>query len=87
VFRSSAAQRQRPTKQQPDIFSEQLPTAFWHPRPYDFNVRTKKKYVEKLKYIHSNPVRRGLAASAELWPWSSFRHYWLGEEGPVKVGE
>lgn len=74
-------------KQQLNTFSEQLPPAFWQPRSYDFNVRTEKKYVEKLNYIHSNPVRRGLVESPELWPWSSFRHYWLGEEGPVKVGE
>ena len=40
---------------------------------HDFNVRTKKKYCEKLNYIHMNPVRRGLVNSPELWPWSSFR--------------
>lgn len=79
--------KERAAKQQPNIFSEQLPAAFWQPRSYDFNVRTEKKYVEKLNYIHANPVRRGLVESPELWPWSSFRHYWLGEEGPVKVGE
>ncbi len=25
--------------------------------------------------------------SPELWRWSSFRFYWYGEEGQVKVGE
>ena len=79
--------RARTAKQQQSIFSERLPPAFWQPRSYDFNVRTKKKYIEKLNYIHMNPVRRGLVESPELWPWSSFRHYWYGEEGPVKVGE
>ncbi len=49
--------KKRATKQQLNTFSEQLPAAFWQPRSYDFNVRTEKKYVEKLKYIHSNPVR------------------------------
>jgi putative transposase len=33
---------------------------FWQPRYYDFNVYTERKYVEKLKYMHRNPVRRGL---------------------------
>src|SRR6185437_15881007 len=33
---------------------------FWQRRYYDFNVWTEKKRVEKLRYIHRNPVRRGL---------------------------
>ena len=52
---------------------------------YDFNVFTKKKLVEKLDYIHWNPVKRGLVASSEQWRWSSDRYYSLGEEGPVKI--
>jgi REP-associated tyrosine transposase len=77
----------RASTKQLSMFSERLPRAFWQPRSHDFNVRTKKKYFEKLKYIHMNPVRRGLVNSPEIWPWSSFRHYRYGEEGPVKVGE
>jgi putative transposase len=86
VLKQRVSLQCRAKKTAANIFSEQLPAAFWQPRSYDFNVRTEKKYVEKLNYIHSNPVRRGLVESPELWPWSSFRHYWLGEEGPVKVG-
>jgi putative transposase len=29
---------------------------FWQVRYYDFNVRTSKKQIEKLRYIHRNPV-------------------------------
>jgi hypothetical protein len=29
--------------------------------------------------MHRNPVRRGLTARPEDWPWSSFRHYLTGE--------
>ena len=46
---------------------------------------TQRKHVEKLRYLHRNPVKRGLVESPELWRWSSFRHYWYGEEGTVKV--
>ena len=31
--------------------------------------------VEKLRYMHRNPVVRGLVAKPEDWRWSSFRHY------------
>ena len=29
---------------------------FWQRRYYDFNVSSEKKYMEKLRYIHRNPV-------------------------------
>jgi len=57
----------------------------WQTRYYDFNVRTEKKRVEKLRYIHRNPVRRGLVEKPEDWPWSSFRHYATGIEGAVEI--
>ena len=34
------------------------PEHFWQARYYDFNVRTAKKRIEKLRYIHRNPVKR-----------------------------
>jgi len=60
---------------------------FWQKRFYDFNVWTAKKKVEKLKYIHRNPVTRGLVESPELWRWSSFRSYAYQESGPVIVND
>ena len=58
---------------------------FWQTRYYDFNVLTHKKHVEKLKYIHRNPVERGLAENPEDWPWSSYRHYLTGEPSRVEI--
>ena len=52
---------------------------------YDFDVWSERKRVEKLRYLHRNPVRRGLVASPEDWAWSSFRHYLTGEEGVVEI--
>jgi len=58
---------------------------FWQARYYDFNVWSEKKFVEKLRYIHRNPVARGLVNKPEDWPWSSFRHYLTGAEGTVEI--
>ncbi len=58
---------------------------FWQTRYYDFNARTEAKRIEKLRYIHRNPVVRGLVTSPEQWPWSSFRQYALGLQGTVTV--
>jgi putative transposase len=57
----------------------------WQKRFYDFNVCSTEKRVEKLRYIHRNPVKRGLVTAAENWKWSSFRAYAYGEEGLVRV--
>src|SRR5581483_5322117 len=59
----------------------------WQRRFYDFVVWTEKKRVEKLRYMHRNPVKRGLVLEPEQWEWSSFRHCAYGERGPVLVNE
>jgi putative transposase len=59
----------------------------WQARFYDFVVFSDEKKVEKLRYIHRNPVKRGLVQEPEQWAWSSFRHYAYGERGPVVVNE
>ncbi len=58
---------------------------FWQKRYYDFNVRFESKFVEKLRYIHRNPVKRGLCGRPEDWPWSSLRHYATGDKGLVEI--
>src|SRR5262249_22971993 len=78
--------RKRSKANQIRLWDDAAPPAFWQPRYYDFNVFTEQKYVEKLRYIHRNPMKRGLVASLELWKWSSYRDYWLGETGKVKIG-
>jgi REP element-mobilizing transposase RayT len=77
--------RRRGSLQREPFPGTSMPTSFWQARFYDFNVWTAKKRVEKLRYIHRNPVMRGLVASPEQWRWSSFRAYALGEEGRVAV--
>jgi putative transposase len=58
---------------------------FWQPRYYDFNVFTHNKRVEKLKYMHRNPVTRGIVERPEDWHWSTYRHYLLDQLVPVKI--
>ena len=58
---------------------------FWLPRYYDFNVWSEDKRVEKLRYMHRNPVKRGLVERPEDWLWSSFRHYASGVEGAIQI--
>ena len=54
-------------------------------RFYDFHVWTERKRVEKLRYMHRNPVRAGLVREPEQWRWSSYRSYAYGESGLVRI--
>jgi putative transposase len=53
--------------------SKQRP--FWLVRYHDFNVITLGKHLEKLRYLHRNPVTRGLVETPEAWPHSSYLTY------------
>lgn len=58
---------------------------FWQVRYYDFPVWSDAKRVEKLRYMHRNPVHRGLVQRPEDWRWSSFVHYATGVESAVEI--
>ena len=58
---------------------------FWQRRYYDYVVPSEAKRVEKLRYMHRNPVVRGLVSEPANWRWSSFRHYATGEIGTVEI--
>jgi putative transposase len=67
-------------------FSKTRPEEFvWERRYYDFNVRSEDKRMEKMVYMHKNPVRDGLVDEPDQWRWSSFRSYAYLEDGPVKL--
>ena len=58
---------------------------FWKERGYDFNVLDENKVLEKLQYLHANPVRRGLVERADQWLWSSYRFYELGDDTMIAM--
>jgi putative transposase len=57
----------------------------WQKRYYDFNVFSDHKRIEKLCYMHWNPVKRGLVEKPQDWKWSSYCHYLTGLEGAVEI--
>ena len=80
--------RKRQPRNQPGLRKEALGAGhLWQRRFYDFVVWSEGKRVEKLRYMHRNPVKRGLVLEPEQWAWSSFRHYAYDERGPVLVNE
>ncbi len=87
VARRIMAARKRRERGQALVWNEPPEERFWQARFYDFNVWSRRKQMEKIDYIHCNPVRRGLVERPEQWRWSSFRAYVYGEHGPVKVND
>lgn len=85
--RALLPERQRRDPSQRELCREETGRSLWEARFYDFNVWTTKKRVEKLHYMHRNPVKRGLVESPEQWQWSSYRFYLLDEPGLVTVNE
>ena len=63
------------------------PNHIWTRRFYDFNVWSQRKEIEKLRYMHRNPVVRGLVQNPEDWAWSSFRAYAYREAGIVRIND
>ena len=58
---------------------------FWQRRFYDFNVWSLKKKVEKLHYMHMNPLKRKWVEHPRDWPWSSFAFYSDLKSGLIRV--
>ena len=79
--------REKRKAAQEGLWLDPVPQHIWQARFYDYNVWSGRKQVEKVRYIHRNPVRRGLVESPEQWRWSSFRAYAFGEAGPVRVND
>jgi hypothetical protein len=51
---------------------------------FDRNVRDMEEFCREVRYVHRNPVTRGLVERPEDWKWSSVR-WWMGmREGEVE---
>jgi putative transposase len=52
---------------------------------YDRNLRSTREIHEKILYVHQNPVKCGLVARAECWPWSSAMSWKAGVDQPLAI--
>ncbi len=52
---------------------------------YDRNATTTEECLEKLRYMHNNPVVRGLCQSPTDWKWSSAADYEGVRTGPIPI--
>ena len=69
----------------PETVHDEAEYRVWQRRYYAMNIFTDQKRLEKLRYMHGNPVKRGLVASPEQWQWSSFRFYHLEDASVLRM--
>jgi len=43
------------------------------------------KFVEKLQYMHMNPIKRKLVLHPKDWPWSGFVFYAKKQVGLLRI--
>ena len=71
--------------QLPPSVHDQAHYRVWQRKFYDMNIWSEKKRLEKLTYMHHNPVKRGLVKEPGDWPWSSWRFYYLEDASVLRM--
>jgi putative transposase len=46
-----------------------LPNFHWQEGFFDYLIRSQQSYAEQLEYVRQNPVRAGLVANPDDWPY------------------
>jgi putative transposase len=59
----------------------------WQRKGFDMNVWSRKKRLEKLNYMHNNPVKRGPVKESGEWAWSSWRFYFQRDTALLAMDE
>jgi putative transposase len=49
------------------------------------NMWSEKKPLEKLNYMHQNPLKCCLVEKPGDWPWSSWRFYFLNDASLLTI--
>ena len=63
--------RKRHTARQANLLLGRTGEPFWQPEAYDHWIRNDEEKTRIRRYIRNNPVKAGLCARPEDWPWSS----------------
>ncbi len=62
------------------------PYRFWQAGGgYDRNITSVETVIQVAKYLHENPVRRGLVGPPSEWPYSSARDWETGVSGLLPI--
>ncbi|MFA6391497.1 MAG: transposase [Patescibacteria group bacterium] len=57
----------------------------WQHSFYEHGIRNEQDFIEKLNYIHFNPVRAGLVEDQSDFKYSSYQNYHLDDDLIIKI--
>jgi REP element-mobilizing transposase RayT len=57
----------------------------WQHSFYEHGIRNDQDFIEKINYIHINPVRANLVKDPSDYKYSSFRNYYLNDHSIIKI--
>jgi putative transposase len=58
----------------------------WQRRFWEHQIRDEDDYIQRVEYIHYNPVKHGLVNARVEWEYSSFRLYVEADRYPADWG-
>jgi putative transposase len=59
----------------------------WQKRFYDEGIRDTSMLMQKIEYIHNNPIRKNFVILAKDYPYSSYHHYFGNNENMIGIDE
>jgi hypothetical protein len=57
----------------------------WQEGFHPIAIESERFFLEKLQYLHENPVRKGYVDRLEQWRYSSARNYILDDDSVLMV--
>lgn len=59
----------------------------WQKRFYDEGIRDIRMLMQKMEYIHNNPIRKNLIISPGDYPYSSYHHYFGNNKNALGIDQ
>ena len=57
----------------------------WQKSFYDHAIRNQQDFLEKLNYIHKNPLKHAIAKNPDQYHYSSYQNYYLQNNKLIKI--
>ena len=57
----------------------------WQDEYHPIALKSERWFVQKLQYMHNNPVRKGFVEVPEYWKYSSARNWLLDDHSIIEI--
>jgi putative transposase len=65
--------------------SKKLDYKVWQDEYHPIAITSEKWFLQKMEYMHNNPVRKGFVEKPEDWKYSSARNWILDDDGIIII--